>query len=325
MTMGAGTLRPRDEVAKAFLSDLDRMGIYVSPGGHRAVHKPLLVLLMLGRVQQFGQTRATFDEIETPLEQLIAEFGRTSVSRPRAQYPFWYLKSDGFWTVDSEADLVYRWGKSEPRVSSLRDLRVTAGFSEPVAQLLLTDDRLVREAASRVLRKAFPETRSVDVLNAVGLQLAVEIVATQRDAAFRREILRAYNARCAVCGYEGRLALQPVGVEAAHIKWVQFGGPNDVRNGLALCSLHHKLFDAGAFTIRPHGLELIVSPHFDGADSMTATLIKLAAAEGALNVPLRSHEHPSPEFLHWHAAEVFVSGSAARASRSSFSMKRPLS
>lgn len=47
MTGGAGP-SPEDEVASGFLSGLDRMGIYVAPSGHRAVHQPLLVLLMLG-------------------------------------------------------------------------------------------------------------------------------------------------------------------------------------------------------------------------------------------------------------------------------------
>lgn len=298
-----------DSVAFGFLCDLDRMGIYVSPNGHRAVHKPLLVLLMLARVQRIGSARAQFDEIEPQLEQLIAEFGRTSHSRPRAHYPFWYLKSDGFWTIDSEPQLIHRWGKAEPRVSSLRELKVAAGFSEPVAARLLADASLVREAAIRVLRAAFPETRYVDVLDAVGLQLAIEVVATRRDAAFRREILRAYGAKCAVCGYSGRLGLQPVGIEAAHIKWVQFGGPNEIPNGISMCSLHHKLFDVGAFTAQPKDLRILVSPEFDGGDALTANLITMAASNATLASPLRPQERPHTRFLEWHAAEVFVSSS----------------
>ena len=44
----------------------------------------------------------------------------------------------------------------------------------------------------------------------------------------------AYGDRCAVCG-----------VEAAHVMWLQAGGPDDVRNGLVLCALHHAAFDRG--------------------------------------------------------------------------------
>jgi len=33
------------------------------------------------------------------------------------------------------------------------------------------------------------------------------------------------------------------------VRWWAFGGPNDLDNGLRPCSLHHKLFDKGAFDI----------------------------------------------------------------------------
>lgn len=41
-----------------------------------------------------------------------------------------------------------------------------------------------------------------------------------------------------------------VGLDAAHIRWHQFNGPATEQNGIALCVMHHKLFDFGAFTIR---------------------------------------------------------------------------
>ena len=62
-------------------------------------------------------------------------------------------------------------------------------------------------------------------------------------------MLRAYRNQCAVCGLDIRLGGLPIAVEAAHIHWLKNAGPWDVRNGLALCVLHHRLFDRGAFTI----------------------------------------------------------------------------
>jgi putative restriction endonuclease len=49
------------------------------------------------------------------------------------------------------------------------------------------------------------------------------------------------------------LANVSMGVEAAHIKWHQFGGPDVEANGFALCALHHALFDRGTFTVDPSG------------------------------------------------------------------------
>jgi HNH endonuclease len=40
-----------------------------------------------------------------------------------------------------------------------------------------------------------------------------------------------------------------VGIEAAHVQWFNFGGPDSLDNGLALCSLHHKLFDVGVHNL----------------------------------------------------------------------------
>jgi putative restriction endonuclease len=36
-----------------------------------------------------------------------------------------------------------------------------------------------------------------------------------------------------------------VGIEAAHIRWFNFGGPDELTNGLALCFRYHKHLDRG--------------------------------------------------------------------------------
>ncbi|GAA3773075.1 hypothetical protein GCM10022403_005280 [Streptomyces coacervatus] len=55
----------------------------------------------------------------------------------------------------------------------------------------------------------------------------------------------------------------PVGLEAAHVRWWACDGPDDVDNGLCLCSLHHKLFDKGVLGIGD-GHRILVSQHFVG-------------------------------------------------------------
>ena len=80
----------------------------------------------------------------------------------------------------------------------------------------------------------------------------------RRDPNFRANVLRAYEYRCAVCGFDVRLGPSPVALEAAHIKWHQAGGPDLEVNGLALCVLHQRLFDRGAFTLSKQ-LQIMVS------------------------------------------------------------------
>jgi putative restriction endonuclease len=125
----------------------------------------------------------------------------------------------------------------------------------------------------------------------------------RRDPAFREKVLLAYEYRCCVCGHDLRMGGHAIGLEAAHIKWFQARGPDVVQNGLALCSLHHKIFDLGAFTVLPGNHQIVFSRHLMGGDDTKA---KLLAHHGAgLIEPQGRGCLPHPEFLAWHRAEVF--------------------
>jgi putative restriction endonuclease len=105
---------------------------------------------------------------------------------------------------------------------------------------------------------------------------------------------------CAWAATNGR---QRLGLEAAHIKWFQARGPDVVPNGLALCSLHHKIFDLGAFTVLPANHQIVFSRHLMGGDDTKA---KLLAHHGAGLIQPQGREClPHPEFLARHRAEVF--------------------
>lgn len=73
--------------------------------------------------------------------------------------------------------------------------------------------------------------------------------------AFRIQVLDAYEERCAICRFPRRELL-----DAAHIlpDRDQRGEP-EVRNGLALCKLHHGAFDSDLLGIRPDGV-IEISP-----------------------------------------------------------------
>ena len=97
------------------------------------------------------------------------------------------------------------------------------------------------------------------------------------DAEFRPRIIRAYEHRCAATSWDLRIGHTDAGLEAAHIKWHTVGGPSVETNGIALNSLHHKLFDLGAFTLSlydpiPH---ILVSREVHGGDAARELLIGL--------------------------------------------------
>ena len=67
--------------------------------GQRAPHKPLLVLLALGRVAQGEKRLARYEQdIERPLTDLLERFGPPR-KKIHPEYPFGRLKNDGLWEI----------------------------------------------------------------------------------------------------------------------------------------------------------------------------------------------------------------------------------
>lgn len=70
-----------------------------------------------------------------------------------------------------------------------------------------------------------------------------------RSAAFREVVKKEYSNRCAICGANRETPAGKPEVEAAHIYPRSENGSNDIRNGLALCKLHHWAFDTGWLSV----------------------------------------------------------------------------
>ena len=116
-----------------------------------------------------------------------------------------------------------------------------------------------------------------------------------RDRAFRRAVMHAYDGRCAVTGWKlinggGRLEAQ-----AAHIRPVEHGGPDSVRNGLALSGTAHWMFDRGLIGFRDD-LAIIVHRKVNDREGVEAII----NPSGKLIPPMRESDWPHPQFLAWH-------------------------
>ena len=194
----------------------------------------------------------------------------------------------------------------------LVDYDVRGGFTEEVAYQLQLDSDLASEIIQKILGGHFPDTWHEDILQGVGIELTSKgTIRQKRDPNFRPNILKAYEYRCAVCGFDMRLGRNPVALEAAHIKWRQAGGPDLEVNGLALCSLHHKLFDRGAFTLS-NDLEILVSDDAHGTAASTNGL----CASTARNSISRSGRPITPaKTTHSGTSERCFKGSTVKSSR----------
>jgi putative restriction endonuclease len=118
---------------------------------------------------------------------------------------------------------------------------------------------------------------------------------TIREASFRLEVCRAYGDTCAITGLRIVNGGGRAEVQAAHIKPVKAGGPDIVRNGIALSSTVHWLFDRHLISIDadyrllvahnrvPHELKTLFRPEDRG-----------------LHLPTDRRLWPHPAFLAYH-------------------------
>ena len=267
-------------------------------GDRRAPHKPLLVLFALGRLQS-GVKQIEYAANQDSLKSLLEEFGPPN--NPRPYYPFTRLANDGIWEIQADEELDLRKDYSNKR---LRELHSIGHFTEEVSTLFQESPALVNEVVGYLLDNNFPQTLHRSILDAVGLELGtgVQSFRKPRDPNFRKKVLEAYERSCAVCGYQIRRDDQIVGLEAAHVKWHSAGGPDTEQNGVAMCILHHELFDRGLFTIEEN-LMVKVSRRANGNHAFNDWLLKFH------NEPIRKPQsknfYPEPEFVNWQVREVF--------------------
>jgi putative restriction endonuclease len=274
-------------------------------GAERAPHKPLLTLLLLARAEFGGANKVRFVEVRDRLDQLLREFGPSRRSH-HPELPFWHLQYDGIWSVEGGKELPLKKGGHSPARSTLERNDVAGHVPEDLWQALRKDSGLRQELTEKLLRGFWPETLHSAIRQAVGLPDEVDVgvssMRTPRDPQFREEVLRAYERRCVVCGYDGRLADTLLGIDAAHIRWRAYSGPDVIANGLALCSLHHVALDSGAIGISPQRT-VLVSCDVTGLRMVEEYLCRFAGKR--LRPPQGSFPGPGDGFIEWHRKQVF--------------------
>ncbi|MCQ6555408.1 HNH endonuclease [Streptomyces sp. C10-9-1] len=298
----------REELLSA-LSSLRR----AQTGGRRAPHKPLLVLWLLGRFAEFGSTAVSYDEAEEPVSRLINDFGPAVTSpsraRERAAMPFVHLERRVWELRDRDGHAI---GPDAPERGSALRAQGAHGRLRPDVEKLLAEPGTLGAAVRLLLEQHFTPTLEGPICDAVGLDLAPGLDDTahtpaerkrrRRRAGFAEEVLHAYAYACAFCGFDGALGRNPVGLEAAHVRWHSLDGPDEVDNGLALCSLHHALFDIGV-------LGLLPDLHIQVSELYVARGPAGRAVDGLHGQPVAAPRpgRPTvdPQFVLWHGRQVF--------------------
>lgn len=287
---------------RTILEAIEKINVW-RRGDQRAPHKPLLLLLAIGSWNRERLNDFPYQSIAPRLSELLDDFGPARLTH-KTNYPFWRLQNDGLWSVSSSSNIFPNSG-DVPHGKLLKS-KAKGRLSAEFINALEENPELVHRVAQRILEAHFPPTLHDDILQAVGLgdfnYVATVPDGRTRDPGFRYDVLMAYEERCAICGFDVRLSGTLIGIEAAHIKWFQAGGPDTPENGLALCSLHHKLLDRGAFTIATNGT-MVVSQRISGSSGLSEWLMDFHGKQ--LRQPVSSSYKPNSSFLDWHCREVF--------------------
>lgn len=272
--------------------------------GKRSPHKPLLVLLALGQIESTASSALEWSNVEARLSSLLSDFGTpSSAGATSAAYPFTRLRADGVWRLSRDVP--------NDNVGSLRSDPIEGSFTPEIEHVLTQSPRARNEVARLLVESQFPMTLVPDVLIACGLDpdaifgtSALELSlqgSRRRDPAWRKRIVESWDRSCAFCGFDGAMGGAPVGIEAAHIRWFNFEGPDDLDNGLALCSLHHKLLDRGVLGLRDPET-VAVSSTYSAVSEQGRRVYELH--DNKLR-PRPGTSLPAHEHIAWHRQEVF--------------------
>jgi putative restriction endonuclease len=275
----------------------------------RAVHKPLLTLLILARAEHGSANSFFYHDLEAQLRSLLRQFG-PSTKTHHAEFPFWHLQSDGFWTVDGAASLPLKTSGKSPSRKTLLSESAHAQVEAKLWQELCHNGPLREQAVETLLFDFWPESLHSSIRSALGLSPPrqdddrVTVKRRRRDPAFRDNVLRAYAYRCAICGFDGRIGGTLFGLEAAHVHWHTYFGLDAVSNGLALCALHHIALDSGAITFTDDR-RMLVSQDLTGGLLVDRMIYQFEGRP--LDSTQPGCESLSINSLVWHRKEVFRS------------------
>jgi len=120
-----------------------------------------------------------------------------------------------------------------------------------------------------------------------------------RDRAFATGVVAAYRKTCAVTGLQIINGGGRAEVQAAHIRAVEHGGSDSLRNGIALSGTVHWMFDRGLISIDDDYSVLVAEERLPNAAK------QLLRTDRKLLLPDREDLRPHRTYLKFHRDNVF--------------------
>lgn len=227
-----------------------------------SLHKPILLLLVISEIIRGHKNEFLFDDIETPLIQLMTKYGLKNTSKLNPQYPFVYLAGNSLiWNCSIDKNAL-----KFPDSASRKEILGSFGSLNPDFFKYLRSKNNATHIIGKILTQYWPSTYHQDILTDLGIyEINTEEnqVRNVRSRKFIEDVLDAYERKCAICDQSIRLSESLIGIDACHVKPIQHFGDDSITNGIALCKIHHWALDRGAISISEE-MKLIVSKKLNG-------------------------------------------------------------
>ncbi|WP_121353338.1 HNH endonuclease [Flavisolibacter nicotianae] len=238
--------------------------------GKPAPHKPILLLSIIEGLtkNEIGENKiyitpelvATFKDY---WHQLVSDTRFT----PNFSLPFYHLKSDGFWHLQTTVgrELLLTSSHSIKSFSQLKQVVDFAYFNEDLFELLTNAH--TRQILKQTLLDVYFNSARLDashqLIGAIIDQILHEpsvVYKTKastfdeeevfvRSGVFKKEIPKIYNYTCSISGMRIITDRDIQMIDACHI--VPFSESHDdtIKNGISLCPNLHRAFDRGLISL----------------------------------------------------------------------------
>ena len=282
-------------------------------GQVRVPHKPLLLLWLFGQFAATGSSAASYQQAEEPVSQLINDFGPPMASearaRQRAAMPFVHLERELWDLRDASGKEI---GPDVPERRAWLLERGAVGRLRTPVERLLADPGTLAVTARLLLDRHFTPVLADLICAAVDLDLAALDLAGNEKApqAVRfptaaPRVRRGGSARLRLPVRDVRIRRRarplPRRDRSGPRALAQPARPDEVTNALALCALHHALFDLGVLGITEERRIRVSSLYVARNDAGRAVD---ALAGKPLLIPRPHQRTVDVVYISWHHRQV---------------------
>ncbi len=258
-----------------------------------ALHKPLLLLYMLGQYWHGASRIQKFSTLSPKFLKLMKKFYGPNTNELSALRPFYHLASSKkVW------DLIYyppgSFSKSnQPTPLKAKRANMQGGFTELSYHKMKKNKDWLIKIIFVILKKYFPASLHLPLLQEINVPSG-----TQPN--YQQQILLNYHYSCSICKFPSTENDISTDLTVAYIKLPAFGGPLDVTNCISLCNIHNSLLDFGAISLANDG-KILVSRRL----KEIAPQLRLYEGNKAL-FPAEKKNWPNIDYLLWHRNTIFL-------------------